>query len=170
MSPAELSELRRWFESIDQDRSGTITPAELQNLAFGPQRQALGLDTAIKLTKVFDKDRSGSIDFFEYATLHKFITSMQKSFSDTDTDRSGSLDANEIHNALRVAGFSLSLDAISAIHRKYNKHGTGVKFPDFLAMAADIALLRTQFERFDRARAGYIQIDLNSLIVIASEI
>ena len=170
MSHAELSELRKWFESIDQDRSGSITPAELQNLAFGPQRQQLGFETAVKLTKVFDKDRSGSIDFFEYATLHKFITSMQKAFADTDADRSGTLDGGEIHNALRSAGFQLSYEAVASIHRKYNRHGGGVRFPDFLAIAADIALLRTQFELFDRARAGYIQIDLNSLVVIASEI
>ena len=170
MSHAELAELRKWFENIDQDRSGNITPAELQNLAFGPQRQQLGFETAVKLTKVFDKDRSGSIDFFEYATLHKFITSMQKAFAETDADRSGTLDAREIHNALRVSGFQLSLEAVNSMHRKYNKHGGGVRFTDFLAMAADIALLRTQFEIYDRNRSGYIQIDLNSLIVIASEI
>jgi len=168
MSQQELSDLWRWFQNIDRDGSGTITPMELQNLAFGGR--PLGFDTAAKLTRVFDRDRSGSIEFAEYATLHKFITSMQNAFAQTDTDRSGTLDQQEIVTALRVAGFDLAPTAISAVHRKYNKHGSGVTFPDFLAMAADIALLRTQFERLDTSRSGVIHVDLNTLITLASEV
>lgn len=168
MSQQELAELWRWFQNIDRDRSGTISPVELQNLAFGGR--PLGFETAAKLTRVFDRDRSGSIEFSEYATLHKFITSMQTAFAQTDADRSGTLDQQEIVTALRAAGFDLSPAAVAASHRKYNKHGSGVSFPDFLAMAADIALLRTQFEKFDPSRSGVIQVDLNTLIAIASEV
>lgn len=112
-----------WFRSVDRDNSGSITAHELQMVTFGGF--PLGMDIAIKLVKVFDKDRSGTIgeslkhspawlppmavscprqhvsvlscvalcqthtltvvlDFFEYASMHKFITLMQQAFTQGD--------------------------------------------------------------------------------------
>jgi peflin len=64
------------------DRSGSITAAELQHLAFNSR--PIGFNIAHKLVAVFDKDRSGSIDFMEYATLHSFLSSMQQAFAAAD--------------------------------------------------------------------------------------
>mmetsp|Transcript_16269 Transcript_16269/g.24262 ORF Transcript_16269/g.24262 Transcript_16269/m.24262 type:complete len:235 (+) Transcript_16269:52-756(+) len=168
MQHNELAELRKWFMSVDINRDGSITAVELQNLAFGGR--PLGFDTALKLVKVFDKDFSGTIDFYEYATLHKFIQSMQKAFAVADSDRNGTLDAREIHGALRASGFMLSFQAVNAMHRKYNKRGYGVSFPDFLSMAADIALLRSKFEWMDKQRQGYVTINLDQLIEMTADL
>merc|ERR1712232_311311 len=69
--------------------------------------RTISMAIAIKLVKVFDKDRSGTIDFIEYASMHQFITLMQKSFTQADRDRNGSLDAHEIHAALQSSGFTI---------------------------------------------------------------
>merc|ERR1712137_1070474 len=61
---AEMNKLRAWFASVDSDRSGSISHVELARLTFGGF--PLGLDIAIKLVKVFDRDRSGTIEFYEY--------------------------------------------------------------------------------------------------------
>merc|ERR1712100_361625 len=88
----ELQKLQAWFTSVDADRSGSITAHELQKVTFGGFPLTMAI--AIKLVKVFDKDRSGTIDFIEYASMHQFITLMQKSFTQADRDRNGSLAIN----------------------------------------------------------------------------
>jgi Ca2+-binding EF-hand superfamily protein len=59
IAQSELQKLQAWFASVDADRSGSITAYELQKVTFGGF--PLGLDNSIKLVKVFDKDRSGTI-------------------------------------------------------------------------------------------------------------
>jgi hypothetical protein len=50
----------------------------------------LGFEAALKLVKVFDKDRNGRVDFFEYASMHKFITRVRYVLNRTQTSSSGS--------------------------------------------------------------------------------
>lgn len=63
----EIQELQMWFRSVDRDNSGSITAHELQMVTFGGF--PLGMDIAIKLVKVFDKDRSGTIGEYPFAAL-----------------------------------------------------------------------------------------------------
>jgi hypothetical protein len=50
-------------------------------------------------------------DFYEYAAMHKFLASLQAAFFAADRDRSGTIDAREIHNALAAAGFQVPYQA-----------------------------------------------------------
>eukprot|EP01102_Stenamoeba_stenopodia_P002948 TRINITY_DN12885_c0_g1_i1.p1 TRINITY_DN12885_c0_g1~~TRINITY_DN12885_c0_g1_i1.p1 ORF type:complete len:253 (-),score=40.11 TRINITY_DN12885_c0_g1_i1:93-851(-) len=169
LTPAELAELQRWFTTVDRDRSGTITADELQGLAFGGR--PLGYSSALKLVKVFDRDYSGSIDFFEYAALHKFITSMQNAFMQADSDRNGVLDQRELVYALQISGFQLTPRAVDALYRRHDKTMTqGVPFPMFLDLAADVALLKNQFEWLDADRDGFVTINLDQLIQMVGDI
>jgi hypothetical protein len=59
----------RWFRAVDKDGNGKITSDELQRLSFGGV--GLSASTAKTLVRVFDKDNNGTIDFYEYAALHK---------------------------------------------------------------------------------------------------
>lgn len=45
-------------------------------MTFGGQ--PLGYTVASKLIQVFDEDRNGTIDFNEYAAMHKFIGNMRQ--------------------------------------------------------------------------------------------
>mmetsp|Transcript_26300 Transcript_26300/g.73512 ORF Transcript_26300/g.73512 Transcript_26300/m.73512 type:complete len:234 (+) Transcript_26300:83-784(+) len=168
LKPQELQELKQWFVSVDRDRSQSISVHELQNLAFGGI--PLGFDNALKLIKVFDRDFSGTIDFYEYASLHKFIQAMQAAFIRADQNRNSQLDAAEIHNALLSSGFQLQIHAVQALFRKYARGRTGIGFGDFLGLASDIALLRSKFEWADSRRSGYISITLDQLITMAADL
>eukprot|EP00009_Paramoeba_aestuarina_P007603 CAMPEP_0201522194 /NCGR_PEP_ID=MMETSP0161_2-20130828/16511_1 /ASSEMBLY_ACC=CAM_ASM_000251 /TAXON_ID=180227 /ORGANISM="Neoparamoeba aestuarina, Strain SoJaBio B1-5/56/2" /LENGTH=236 /DNA_ID=CAMNT_0047920969 /DNA_START=64 /DNA_END=774 /DNA_ORIENTATION=- len=168
LQPQEIQKIKVWFQSVDQDRSGSISVHELQNVAFGGI--PLGFDTSVKLIKVFDKDYSGTIDFYEYAALHKFIESMQMGFTRADANRNGQLDANEIHAALYQSGFVVGLPGVQALFRKYAKGRHGIGFSDYLGLVADVALLRTKFEWADTRRQGFIQINLDTLIVMAADL
>ena len=103
-------ELRGTFASVDKDRSGHITAVELTSLQFGGKK--FSLDTAKKLVKVFDVDKSGSISFEEYAALHQFVMSMQAAYYQHDRDNSGKLDKAEVLQALMSGtGFEEGLKA-----------------------------------------------------------
>jgi len=169
ITPQELAELQRWFTSVDTDRSGSISAGELQNLAFGGI--PLGYDIALKLIKVFDRDYSGSIEFNEYASLHKFIQSMQFAFARADKNRNGLLDAREILAALHQGGMSMiSLGAVQALFRKHARGKMEIAFSEFLGLVSDIALMRTKFEQIDIGRTGVININLDTLITIGADL
>lgn len=171
LHPQEIQKINAWFQSVDQDRSNSISVQELQNVAFGGV--PLGYEVSVKLVKVFDKDYSGTIDFFEYAALHKFIESMQMAFTRADSNRNGQLDANEIHSALHQSGFVVGLPGVQALFRKYavrHQPSTSIGFSDYLGLVADVALLRTKFEWADARRQGFIQINLDTLMVMAADL
>jgi len=165
---AEMQKLQAWFASVDSDRSGSITATELQRVTFGGY--TLGLDNAIKLVKVFDKDRSGTIDFYEYAALHQFITLMQSAFTQADHDRNGALDAREIHTALGKSGFTIGLQPTQLFFAKVSQGGQTINFPQFLRMGADIALLKSKFEWADSDRDGTIHINFGQLLEICADL
>jgi len=150
-----MQALQGWFARVDADHSGSIEAEELQHVTF--DRIAIGLEVARKLVQVFDKDRSGNIDFFEYASMHKFISHMRQAFLAADADRSGRIDAHEIHQALSNASFNyLSMGSILELLHKFDRSRLGLEWREFLLMAAHIALVRSVFEWNDKQKKGFI--------------
>jgi Ca2+-binding EF-hand superfamily protein len=167
LTPAEIANLRSWFEAIDRDRSGTLEVAELQNVTF--DGRPLGFEAALKLVKVFDKDRNGRVDFYEYASMHKFITRVRQAFLIADSDRSGRIEAREIYTALLTSGLNfLTVNSISELMLKFNKTGLGLSWEEFLMLAAHVAHCRSIFEWNDKDNDGWITINLDQLIQLSS--
>ena len=54
--------------------------------------------------RLHDRSNTNNVDMQDFKTLHKFLEEMNQSFQLHDTDRSGSLNANETHAALTSAG------------------------------------------------------------------
>jgi len=119
--------------------------------------------------KVFDKDNSGQIDFFEFATLYQFLTNMMNAFTSADTDRSGSLDAREIWSAVSGAGFNVGLQTIQEICAGFNINGppgSGIGVDQFISICARLAAIRSIFEWNDRARTGRVTFNYEQLAQI----
>ena len=53
---------------------------------------------------MFDRDRSGTINFHEFGALWKYIQDWQTTFRSYDRDNSGSIDQNELKTALTSFG------------------------------------------------------------------
>ena len=53
---------------------------------------------------MFDHDHSGTIGFHEFSGLWKYVTDWQTTFKTYDRDNSGSIDKNELKNALLQFG------------------------------------------------------------------
>eukprot|EP01089_Gocevia_fonbrunei_P022224 TRINITY_DN8907_c0_g1_i1.p1 TRINITY_DN8907_c0_g1~~TRINITY_DN8907_c0_g1_i1.p1 ORF type:complete len:253 (+),score=51.99 TRINITY_DN8907_c0_g1_i1:94-852(+) len=159
--PQELQTLQMWFTSMDRDRSGSISANELANVAIGGM--TLGLDIAVRLIRVFDVDKNGTIDFYEYASLHKFLMNIQSLFQMADRDRSGRLDQAEIGPAVASGGFRVGPTSVSALYRKYNKTGYGLTMVDFIGMVAHIAQVKSLFESKDTAKTGSVNLNFDQL-------
>jgi len=168
IQPQEMQTMQQWFASVDRDRSGSISAQELAQIQFASK--PLGISVATKLIKVFDRDHSGSIEFAEYAVLHKFLTLMQNAFFTADKDKSGAIDPNEILTALQQAGFNLSMPTVQAYGRKFDPAGRGIDFPNFLWICSHLAHCRSIFEWNDQQRRGSITLTYDALCHIAVDL
>jgi len=144
--------LQAWFQSVDTDRTGEISSVELAQLNFN--NKILGPELARKLIGVFDKDRSGSISFQEYASLHQFLATLQAGFYGTDRSRTA-IPAAEVGTVLQRAGFSLAPTAAQTVVTKFDVGRRGaLSWEEFLALGAHLALVRSIFEWSDTDRDG----------------
>lgn len=168
-SEGAIEALQQWFFSVDKDRSGQITAVELAEFRGTFLPTNLGLDLADKLVRVFDKDRTNAVEFNEFVLLFRFLEAMHKAFVDADRDRSQTLEAGEIHQAFQNSGFTmLDRKAIDALFRKYDLQRVGsVSLNGFLAMAADVAIIRTKFEAFAKGQPQ-VSLGLSQIIEIIS--
>jgi len=163
----EMYEIQAWFRSVDRDGSGSITANEIAGITFNGV--PLGMDVSTKLVRVFDRDGNRSIDFYEYAAMHKFLASLQAAFFAADRDRSGTIDAREIYNALAGAGFQVSLPVVQSFMMVHNKTGYGVNFHQFLLICATIAQGRSLFQWRDTQRSGRITVTLDQLLELVAQ-
>ena len=58
---------------------------------------------------MFDKDRNGTITFQEFGALWKYVTDWQQCFRGFDRDNSGSIDKNELKQALTSFGIMIDI-------------------------------------------------------------
>lgn len=56
---------------------------------------------------MFDRNNNSTIDFDEFASLWKYIDDWQKCFRSFDKDNSGTIDRNELKQALTAFGKNL---------------------------------------------------------------
>eukprot|EP01127_Copromyxa_protea_P015741 TRINITY_DN4579_c2_g1_i1.p1 TRINITY_DN4579_c2_g1~~TRINITY_DN4579_c2_g1_i1.p1 ORF type:complete len:262 (+),score=38.40 TRINITY_DN4579_c2_g1_i1:157-942(+) len=167
ITPQEMAGLQNWFNTVDRDKSGSIEVQELQQITF--EGRPIGPQAAAKLIQVFDEDRNGSISFQEYAIMHKFISHMRQAFLTADTDRSGRIEAKEIHQALTNAGFSyISMSTILELLHKYDSTRLGLDWPQFLIMVSQIAHVRSVFEWNDKSNSGWVTFNRDQMTQIAA--
>lgn len=68
-------------------------------------------------------DNSGTINFNEFSGLWKYIEDWKRCFQAFDVDRSGSINQNEMSNALRSFGFNVSTKFIGTLIQKFDRYG-----------------------------------------------
>jgi len=166
MPPGGDPQLFQYFNTVDADRSGSITVAELQQALVNGNWTRFDLDTVKMLMGIFDTDRSGTIDFKEFSGLWKYISDWQNVFRHFDRDGSGSIEGNELSQALQSFGYNLSPNLLTLIERKYASAPTvgfgpppGITFDRFVRACVVVKTLTESFQRSDTDRDGWIQIN-----------
>ncbi|KAI0740831.1 hypothetical protein C8Q76DRAFT_765448 [Earliella scabrosa] len=164
--PGADPQLWQWFSAVDVDRSGHISVTELQKALINGDWSPFDLDTVKMLMSIFDTDRSGTIGFNEFAGLWKYIKDWQNVYRHFDRDNSGSIDGNELQDALRQFGYNLSPQLLRLVESKYGSgpragHGPppGITFDRFVRACVVIKQITETFQKLDTDRDGWVQIN-----------
>lgn len=180
-----MQQLQATFNSLDRNRGGSLSSTEIASTPIAGQR--LSAATAKELVKNFDLDRSGEIEFAEFAALNQFVLNLHKAFETTDRDRSGKLDAAEIVTALSYQQLAFTKPTIDKLLKKYSSRSswggstssstrgrkpvpTSVTFEQFLLISIHLARIRSIFQAKDTQRKGSINLKLEDLVLLTTEL
>ncbi|KJA18142.1 hypothetical protein HYPSUDRAFT_968702 [Hypholoma sublateritium FD-334 SS-4] len=169
--PGADPQLWSWFTTVDTDRSGAITAVELERALMNGDWTPFDLDTVKLLMTLFDTDRSGTIGFTEFAGLWKYIKDWQNVFKHFDRDRSGTIDGEELRDALGQFGYNLSPSLLDLVQKKYATQtggryapAPGITFDRFVRACVVVKQLSEAFGRLDTDRDGWIQINYDQFM------
>ncbi|CAL1262227.1 unnamed protein product [Larinioides sclopetarius] len=124
-------------------------------------------ETVRMMIGMFDRDQSGTINFEEFKALWKYITDWLGCFRSFDTDRSGSIDKNELKSALTTFGYRLSDRFYSLLVQKFDSDGTStIKFDDFIQCCVMLQSLTAAFKHHDTDMDGWINISYEQFLTL----
>jgi Ca2+-binding EF-hand superfamily protein len=162
------SELWGWFQSVDADHSGKISAAELQQALVNGNWTHFNPETCRLLIGMFDSNRDGTIDVYEFSALWKYIQDWRQCFDRFDKDKSGTIDASELQQALSSFGFRLSLEFCSLCTRVFDRGDSrSMKFDDFIQCCVMLRSLTEGFKRLDTDRSGTVTISYEQFLEMA---
>ncbi|XP_033121527.1 sorcin-like isoform X1 [Anneissia japonica] len=157
--PGANETLWYWFKAVDVDNSGTITINELKQALINGNWSHFNDETCRLMIGMFDVDKNGTIDFNEFSALWKYIQEWKQCFDRFDKDRSGNIDAQELHDAFVTFGYNLSMNFCHLIMRKFDRtEVNSIKFDDFIQCCVMLHSLTESFKRKDANRSGNIRI------------
>ncbi|KAL7713578.1 Grainin 2 [Entamoeba marina] len=169
VSANEFKEISHWFEQIDKDKSGMITSNELEKTKF-KNGIKLNVEVSKRLMKMFDVDESGTVDFYEFVALYKFVLICSDVFEKYDVDGNGSLTQKELLRAIPQLGFNCNELSCNALIKM---HGSGLGKPklnksQFLSSAAYLCQIRTIYQTMTDGTFNRADFDklMNLLLVI----
>jgi len=105
---------------------------------------------------------------------------MKQAFQGFDRDRSGSIEFNEVQQAVAQGGFHLHPNTLSSVFQKYlTKHPAnqnrrpgqpppmkGLNLELFVQLCSFLGASRSIFSQFDPQRSGWITINLDQYILM----
>ncbi|KAI8506566.1 Pho85/PhoA-like cyclin-dependent kinase pef1, partial [Branchiostoma belcheri] len=140
-----------WFQTVDQDRSGSINATELRQALVNGNWSHFNPETCRLLIGMFDQNKDGTINIQEFAALWKYINDWKGCFDRFDTDRSGNIDAQELNNAFRTFGYSLVYSERAPGSQKVGPSGADRSSQGSRNVGIDVAsfcgMIVTKFDR-----------------------
>lgn len=157
--------LRATFERVDRDRSGEITANELQQALSNGTWKPFNTETVRLMIGMFDRDRSGSINFPEFCQLWNYITQWLNCFRSFDRDNSNSIDFYELKSALTTFGYRLSDQFFSVLMKRYDREGKGcIIFDDFIQLCVQLQMLTNAFRHHDTDLDGWVNMSYEQFL------
>ena len=155
------------FQRVDKDKSGQISANELSSALSNVTWTPFNPETVRLMIGMFDRDRSGTINFQEFSQLWKFVTDWQNCFRTYDRDNSGTIDKNELKTALTGFGYRLSDRFYEILVIKFDRQGRGtIAFDDFVQCCVVMQSLTSAFRMYDTDQDGWIQIGYEQFLTL----
>jgi len=153
------------FKQVDKDGSGHLTERELGAALVNGDWTAFDTHTVKMMIRMFDSDRSGTINFEEFCGLWSFLASWRNLFDRFDADRSGNISLDEYSNALVAFGYRLSPQFIETLFRTYDKRGSGaISFDLFVQSCISLKRMTDVFKKYDDDRDGFITLSFEDFL------
>ncbi|CDW57581.1 Programmed cell death protein 6 [Trichuris trichiura] len=151
-------------------------------------------------TDMFDNNGDGTVNFEEFYALWKYITDWTSTFRNFDRDNSGSIDKNELANAMIAfgrlldgfgipdlglfmlvlprsgggnfkRGYRFSPQFYEVLLRKFDRSATGnVKFDDFIHLCVVLQVLTASFRERDTDLDGWVTVSYEEFLTMVFQL
>nr|XP_006631392.1 PREDICTED: peflin [Lepisosteus oculatus] len=164
--PGVDPEAFQWFQSVDTDHNGSITLKELKQALVNSNWSAFNDETCLMMINMFDKTKTGKIDVFGFSALWTFMQQWRALFQQFDRDRSGSINTNELHQALCQMGYNLSPQfAQSLVSRYGGREAQGaVQLDRFIQVCTQLQSMTQAFREKDTAMTGNVRLSYEDFL------
>ncbi|CAK9238569.1 unnamed protein product [Sphagnum troendelagicum] len=167
--PGTDPEIVRVFEQADTDRSGTIEAKELGKILsadygdFSPRTVRLMLH--LYADNKTDTTRIGPAGF---VPLWMAIDQWQTVFERFDRDRSGTIEGNELREALLSLGFNIPPQVLHILVSKYDTTGRGrsIEYDNFIEYVVTPHGLSEKFKEKDQNYTGVATMDYETFMLM----
>ncbi|KAF9736356.1 hypothetical protein PMIN01_06272 [Paraphaeosphaeria minitans] len=157
--------LERLFKQVDRDNNGNLTEAELKTALVNGDWSPFDPHTVRMMIRMFDTDRSGSINFEEFCGLWGFLSAWRNLFDRFDADRSGSISYSEFTDALIAFGYRLSPQFVQLLYSTYDRRGdNNMSFDLFVQACISLKRMTDVFKKYDDDRDGYITLSFEEFL------
>ncbi|KAG5676916.1 hypothetical protein PVAND_006715 [Polypedilum vanderplanki] len=161
-------EILNVFAQVDRDRSGKINSNELQQALITGRGQQFSDTACTLMISMFDADRSGTIDVYEFEKLFNYVNQWLACFKAYDRDGSGAIEEAELYAAFQQMGFRFSQQFIQfliAINDPVNRREISVD--QFIVLCVKIQRFTDAFRQRDQQQIGQITIGFEDFLGLA---
>ncbi|KAK3675679.1 hypothetical protein LTR78_004320 [Recurvomyces mirabilis] len=169
------------FLQVDKDRSGQLSEEELRRALVNGDYTAFDHHTVKMMIRMFDTDRSGTINFDEFCGLWGFLAAWRALFDRFDVDRSGNISLREFEDALVAFGYRLSPQFVQLLFGTYARsHSRGrgddgerekvLSFDLFVQACISLKRMTDVFKKYDSDRDGYITLSFEEFLTGAQSL
>ncbi|KAK3513160.1 hypothetical protein QTP70_008540 [Hemibagrus guttatus] len=132
-------------------QDGHISAEELQTCLtqanFSGGYKPFNLETCRLMIGMLDRDMSGTMGFPEFKELWAVINGWKQHFMSIDKDMSGTVDPQEMQQAVSSMGYRLSPQAMNCIIKRYSTQGR-ITFDDYVACCVKLRALTGTLDNF----------------------
>merc|ERR1711970_724180 len=147
-------QVMQWFQAVDVDRSGHINAIELQQALVNGNMSKFSEDACRMMIDMFDANKSGTIDVNEFGQLFNFVNQWKGVFQGFDRDRSGSIELQELTQALQQMGYRFSQNFVNNVLARYDPKNRRLTLDNFIVVSFQLKRLTDSFKRRDREMRG----------------
>jgi calmodulin len=159
LTEEQKENFKQLFKIYDRDGSNTIDILELNNVlnqlgyTFSPEN----LDIIVHIV---DDNMDGVLNFQEFLGLYDFLEYLKSLFDTADTDKSGSINREELSNLMQQAGYKFNEKQVELFYKMCDEDGSGtIEVADFFALTLFVFWAQILFAKADTD--GNDSIDIN---------
>lgn len=161
-------QVQQWFMSVDTDRSGQISAVELQRALVNANWTTFNQETCRLMIGMFDKDFSGTINLYEFHALWQYIQQWRATFERFDSNRSGNIEGQELHQAFATMGYNVSPQFVQTVVVKFDHYARrSLTLDNFIQACVMLKSLTDMFKQRDQGMTGRVQLSYEDFMCMA---